>query len=369
MYDSSRSVDADEIIITDYRKPSFIDFALQLRQSWHFDFALSLTEYGALVAARINERLGVRGSNVASILCLNDKETMRKVLQQVDFSPLAYRVLRQRQDVADFCAEAGLPLILKPVDGGGSHGIHLAHDTTEALAAWDTLHAEGNTVLAEQFADGQEYSVEAFTFEGKHRIIAITQKVVNTNFVEVGHLMPAMLDPAREEEIAAFTRRFLEIAGVTNGPSHTELKVGSHGFRIIESHNRPGGGNIARLMHEVYGVDIVKLSALWASGQHDGDLGELTPNGAAAIHFFLFNPGQVLAVEGLSELARHPAVIDHRCYFGPGSRVPTSADNSARAGYVIVRHPEQQQAMELAASLAAGVRATIDQHEQKVVTA
>jgi biotin carboxylase len=358
LFDAKKAASADEIIITDYRKESFCRIAEGLRDVWAFDAVLSITEAGVAVAARLNRLFGMRGSDETSVACLNDKARMRALLRANGFSEVAYAVLQGRGDIPAFAARAGFPLILKPVDGAGSHGIHKVNSVEKAQAAFDSLRADGFTVLAEEYIDGQEYSVESFSFNGAHTVVAITEKVVNAHFVEIGHVVPAMLQEATAEAVKRFVGAFLTIMGVTNGPCHTEMKISPKGMKIIESHNRIGGGNISKLVQLVYGVDLVKLSAQWACDMIEPVIVPQAARGAAAIHFLVFPAGKIAELDGLQHIEGNASTVEYSCLYGKGDTVPAMVDNSGRSGYVLVHEARAEDAIEKAKRLARGVVVT-----------
>lgn len=358
LFDVRKAAPADEIIITDYRKESFCRFAARLREAWNFDAVLSITEAGVAVAARLNKLFGMRGSDETSIACLNDKARMRALLRANGFSEIAYATLRKRTDVAAFAAHAGVPLILKPMDGGGSRGIYKVNSVEEAEAAFDSLRADGFTVLAEEYIDGREYSVESFSFNGAHTIVAITEKMVNERFVEIGHVVPAMLDDATANAVKCFVGEFLTIMGVTNGPCHTEMKISQKGMKIIESHNRIGGGNISKLVLLVYGIDLIKLTGQWACDMIEPMIVQQAARGAAAVHFLVFPAGEIMDMDGLQHIEGNISTVEYSCLYGKGDTVPAMVDNSGRSGYVLVHEANAEKAIEKAKRLARGVVVT-----------
>ena len=359
VFDSKKCERADELILTDYRKPGFVEFALKLREAWPFDVAVSITEAGVAVAAQINASIGVRGSDLRAIARLNDKAEMRRLLNEQRFSEVPYRVIHGRADLDDFVAGSDFPCIIKPVDGGGSDGIYLAHTREEAQSAVGALEARQITPLAERYIDGKEYSVESFSFNGQHAIVAITEKLVNERFVEIGHVVPARLDAATAAAVADFVRQFLCVIGVTHGPCHTEMKIGSSGMKIIESHNRVGGGNIPRLVELIYGVDLITLAGQWACGLIEPSAPAASPDGAAAIHFFIFPAGKIVAIEGIDQIAEDSGTVEYRCLYHKGDTVPPLSSNSSRGGYVIVRDVTADAAIERATQLARAVTASV----------
>jgi len=358
VFDYKKCAPADEIILTDYCAPGFIDFALKLRETWHYDVAVSITEVGVAVAAQINERIGARGSNQQAIARLKDKSSMRELLNEHGFGTVGFRLIERDDDIDMLAASVGYPLIIKPFDGGGSLGIHLAHDARQARQAVAALRAEGLTPLAEQYIDGKEYSVESFSFNGQHVIAAITEKVVNDQFIEVGHVVPARLDEATAAQVGQFVRQFLELVGVTNGPGHTEMKINSAGLmKIIESHNRVGGDNIPKLVELARDVDLISLTGQWACGLVDARLPAARPRGAAAINFFVFPEGEVVDVQGLDKLGPGSGAVEYRCIYAKGDVVRPLTSNSTRAGYVVACGETPDAAIDKVRQLARGVAA------------
>jgi biotin carboxylase len=366
LFDAGKAAPADKVIITDYRKESFCRLAAHLREPWAFDAVLSITEAGVAVAARLNKLFGMRGSDETSVACLNDKARMRALLHANGFSDVAHAILQERADISALAARAGFPLILKPVDGGGSRGIHKVNSVEEAQAAFDSLRAEGFTVLAEEYIDGQEYSVESFSFNGAHTVVAITEKVVNAHFVEIGHVVPAMLEEATQNAVKRFVGEFLTIMGVTNGPCHTEMKISPKGMKIIESHNRIGGGNISKLVLLVYGIDLVKLAGQWACGMIEPMIVPQAARGAAAIHFLVFPAGKIVELDGLQHIEGDASTVEYKCLYGKGDTVPAMVDNSGRSGYVLVHEASAEDAIEKAKRLARGVVVTMSKEYEAI---
>lgn len=116
-------------------------------------------------------------------------------------------------------------------------------------------------MLAEEFLSGHEVSVEGFSQDGVHSVVAVTDKLLGeggSGFIEAGHSVPARVDEAIRQGIVDLTGRLLDAVGLVEGPSHTEIMITDAGLRIIESHNRAGGDNIPELVRLAYGVDLVR---------------------------------------------------------------------------------------------------------------
>ena len=129
-------------------------------------------------------------------------------------------------------------------------------------AAKDLSSADSfDEFLMEEFLDGPEISVETLTFDGRHVVVAVTDKEIGgPGFVEIGHSQPSGCSAETLREVTRLVTDFLDAVGLRNGPGHTEVKLTSRGPRIVESHNRVGGGRINELAEIAYGVDMERYA-------------------------------------------------------------------------------------------------------------
>ncbi|MCU1347413.1 MAG: hypothetical protein JWO56_443, partial [Acidobacteria bacterium] len=160
--------------------------------------------------------------------------------------------------VRAFFAAVARAVIVKPLSGTGSEGVARIDDADEIEAAW-SLAAESRAfagVICEEFIDGPEVSVEGYSAGGVYRGIAITDKITNAAFLEVGHAQPSAHPPAVQREVFRYTASVLAALRVTDGWTHTEIKLSTSGPVIIETHTRMGGGAIDVLTLRATGVSI-----------------------------------------------------------------------------------------------------------------
>ena len=109
--------------------------------------------------------------------------------------------------------------------------------------------------IIEEFVTGREVSVESISYEGKHYILQITDKVTTGApfFVELEHHQPSSLPEAIKAQIRDIVLHALNALHIKYGASHSELKITEDGdIRVIEIGARMGGDFI--------GSDLVRLS-------------------------------------------------------------------------------------------------------------
>ncbi|MFF5333240.1 ATP-grasp domain-containing protein [Streptomyces sp. NPDC013181] len=258
----------------------------------------SPAELGLVTAARLNEEFSLGGNSLRSVTLLKDKSAMRRHLEGTGLSPVRFAVVRGADELAGFLTGIGGPGIVKPLDYGGSRDVHKVEGPGRAAEVWARVEAAGrDRMLVEEFLTGHEVSVEGFSADGRHTVVAVTDKLLGTGFVEAGHSVPARVDERTREEIAELTVRLLDAVGLVEGPSHTEIMITPDGLRIIESHNRAGGDNIPELVRLAYGVDLVRAAVAVPLGIEPWKEEVPAPIGGAAIRFLTAEPGVVDEVQ------------------------------------------------------------------------
>jgi biotin carboxylase len=309
------------------------------------DRVVSLTEEGLMPAAVLNSRFGLGGNTVQSVRLLLHKDAMRRHLADVGMSDVRYRVVAELKEAADFLTHTWA-MVMKPLHGTASRGIHIVRSGVELEAAWERLRSEGYLpALAEELLEGREISVEAFSAEGEHVIVGTTQKTLNAALVEVGHTTPAGITPEEASAAAELTTRFLTAVGLTEGPSHTELMLTADGPRIIESHNRIGGGRLRDLVWRAYGLDLARLAVSVPLGLEPAPATAPVPTGGAAIRFFQPPPGVVTEVVGVDRY-RDDLDLELDMPLKPGDRVNPIEESFDRIyGSVLAWGPSAQDAV------------------------
>lgn len=342
---------ADAVRIVDFTSWAAVEpVAEELWDLHDFDFALSLTEPGLENAGRINDRFGLGGTGLAITRLFRDKLAMRAHLALHDPAAVPAAPLRERGDLDAYAARHGFPFIVKPTDATAGIGVLKVEGPGELDRAWEhvarlrgtrtdrvsTLFVLGE-FLMERYIEGAEYSVETFSFNGRHVVVAVTEKWVDPrSFAEIGHVVPARTSEADEELIRAEVPRFLTTMGLRDGVAHTEVRVGPRGVSVIESHNRIAGDAITDLVEGAYGIDLVAYSVGWPFGLVPELPDRPVAHAGASTRFVVGTPGRVVSVSGVEAAAAAPEALVVRVSARPGDEVRSLRDNWDRLGLVAV---------------------------------
>ncbi|MFJ8883230.1 ATP-grasp domain-containing protein [Streptomyces sp. NPDC102402] len=338
----------DAALLVDFSDWSVVEpLVAAAHKVYGFTRVVTTGEAGVEIAGRINDLLGLEGVPYEVARLLRDKLAMREHLARVGAATVPAAEVTGRESLEAFGSAHGYPFVVKPVDGIASLGVQLVKGPEQVAAAWERIgelrgsdhlfarYFPLDRFIAEGYIDGPEFSVEAFTFEGRHLVVAVTEKLTHGNFVEAGHVIPARIDRATERLLELAVAEFLDAVGLTHGPSHTELRLSPDGPRVIESHNRPGGDRLRDLVEAAYGFDMEAYTVAYPSPGLPAP-GERPPLlRAAATRFLAAEPGRVVRVSGLEEARGLDGVQDVEVSVSAGDRVTALASSWDRIGQVI----------------------------------
>ena len=346
-YEPALIASVHRTFLTRYDDPALLPTLQALHAQQPFSAVLSMTELGLLPAARIADALGLPGISPQAVERTRDKLLMREWLQQKAFSRVVSSQVSGSQDIEAFAQSQGYPVIVKPRSGQGSQSI-MRFDSPEQLSACALSEQD---YIVEPFLCGPEFSVEAFSFNGHHMIAAVTGKLTNDGdqhnpFVEVGHVVPAPITDEERCTIEDYVRRFLTAMEISDGCSHTELRLTANGPEVIETHTRVGGDSIPTLVRQATGCDLLDLAVQWPLGLIE-PLQTPRANCAAAIRFFTPASGKVKAITGVHRWRSMPGVLNLHLSLKEGEVVREPRDSFTRSGYVLTTAPTPCQALEL----------------------
>ena len=98
------------------------------------------------------------GSGVMGSALSMDKLITKQLWRSAGLPTPEYILLGDEQDCATAVSELGLPLMIKPVLEGSSIGMSKVKDAADMVSAWKLARQYGNTVIAEKFIQGSEYT-------------------------------------------------------------------------------------------------------------------------------------------------------------------------------------------------------------------
>lgn len=201
----------------------------------------------------IAENLDLISNSFRGSLAGTNKYEMRKIFFEKNVSSPRFAIADDNNKFENF----NFPIIVKPTDRSGSRGVAKIEKKNDLEKAIKRAIKESfnKQAIVEEFVSGKEVSVETISWQGKHYILAITDKVTTEEpyFVELEHHQPSQLNLEIQKKIKEETIKALNALEMKYGASHTEIKITNDGkIYLIEVGMRMGGDFI--------GSDLVKLS-------------------------------------------------------------------------------------------------------------
>ncbi|WP_397539019.1 ATP-grasp domain-containing protein [Rummeliibacillus pycnus] len=323
---------SDVIFGLDYTNISLLEETLvSFSKQYSIKSVITFSEKALIPTAYVAEKLGLTLNSLSTTELLKDKFKMRKYLSEKNFSSIKARIINNATDIIEFTENFSFPTIVKPKNGSASENIFKITDKKDFERIMKNNEIRLNSMLIEEYLVGEEYSVEALSFNGNHQVLGITDKVVDHNFVEHAHSVPTNLSKNDQKIIEDYVKDFLDVVGLNFGPSHTEIILTEEGPKIIESHNRPGGGGIVHLTKLVSGIDVVKATLEYIKKETFTINSEVF--GGAAVKFLTLDPGEIVSMK--TDTENNKNVYRSEIFVQKGDLIKDLESSHDYSGYVI----------------------------------
>lgn len=341
-------------------------------ESVPFDGITTLYDPAVPFVADVAEALGLPGLGSGTARAVQDKRIMRRQLAEAGLNVPGFIVLN---DPGAWAVGAGLdfPVVVKPANGFSSLGVTKA-DSVEQLGAvveevWQVCRTKLNQVtglIVEEYLDGPELAVESLAHRGEVTVLSIGYKGEPTGpyFEEGVYRAPALLPPDVQDAVVREVVAAHSALGVTDGPTHTELRLRG-GVRpyLLELGARVGGSGVSHYIAEhVCGADLAGDALRIAVGiaprsVPDSPTRLARATGAAANYIVpCGGSGLITAIHGLEELTEDPRVDQVVQMLHPGDVVRPYPDFTGYPAFILSHHPSTEDAEEFHRALERRIR-------------
>jgi hypothetical protein len=311
--------------------------------------------------AEAAELLGLPGIGYKTALGAQDKRVMRERLATAGLNVPRFARLDSPADWRQAAARLTFPVVVKPAHGFSSLGVtkvtapqELGDTVENVWRICDDKLGRCAGLVVEEYLDGPEVAVESIAHGGDVHVLSIGDKgePKGPYFEESIYRAPAALPDAVRDEIVREVVAAHTALGVTEGPTHTELRLrGGTVPYLLEMGARIGGSGVSHyIASHVTGVDLAGQALRIAAGLPAalGEPGRLAkPVGAAANYIVpCGGSGRITAVHGLGELRDDPRVDHVVQMLFPGDVVRPYPDFTGYPAFVLSRHATVAEAEE-----------------------
>lgn len=302
------------------------------------------TDKPLVMMAKVAKNLGLPFFTEETAVWSTDKYQMKQRFIEGDVPCARGRLIHDSHEAEDMF----FPVICKPRDNSGSRGVKLCRNLEELQECIDEAlqFSRLDTVLVEEFIEGQEYSVESLHYNGKSEVIQFTEKRT-TPFpynVELGHTQPAALSEEQKDAIREIICKISICMKFENCPSHTELKINDRGIFVIETSPRLGGDYITSVLTPLStGINVEDQLLHIALGE-SADTVSGRNEKASAVCFFSFPEGVVKSIDpDIDTVCDWPGVRSIMLKLKVGDTVGKITSSLNRYGQFIVASSDRKQ--------------------------
>lgn len=264
-----------------------------------------LNDWTLKVANQLNEIYGLPYIKQEVVEACRNKYKMKHLFIQHGVPTAKSKKFESLTQLKLLAKEFSFPVIIKPVDFGGSGGVYLANNLEECLDAYsqsqkvmekyaDLFKVSKNEFLIEEYVESDdEVSVEVLCGKDFHQVITVTEKYLSPKpwFTEMGHVVPS--HRYNDIHINKLAIDACKALGIDRGIAHVEIKVKAQDLFVIEAAARPGGDAIMDLIESSYGINPYGLHISMYLNNDVQDVYIFEPTHTSAIAFLKAPLGEI----------------------------------------------------------------------------
>jgi phosphoribosylamine-glycine ligase len=331
-------------------KVSTLDKALVLKIAKEEKAELVITactDQAILTMAYVSEKLGLKCYlSYEQAMNVTNKFYMKSLMKKAGIPTARYIVVNYPNEF--FANKITYPIVVKPSDNNGSKGIFKVFSEEELkLAITEAFNfSRGKKVIIEEFKTGEEFSIDAFLFNGHPKIIIATRyRKIRSNehgFTILQSFYPCIFSSVVENKIYRIIKQIGIAFKLDNTPLFLQILVDNDEINVIEFSARTGGGSKLHFIRDLTGVNIIQ-NLLDITFGRTPCLNIKKVALYAAMNFIYTKPGVFCGISNIEELKTKKIVHDYYYYKTTGMEILSSQYSADRpAGFFVLANTEQE---------------------------
>jgi len=300
----------------------------------------AVVEAHIMPTAHVREAAGIPGTTTRTAYLCRDKPAMKEVLRAGGVPCAESTAAASTDEVREFVARVGYPVILKPRDGAGASGATRVDHDGELEPALRALG--GRSIAVEEFIEGHEGFFDTLTLRGQvvhefathyypNVLEAMRTRWISPQFVTTNRIDSA----SGYDEVKAMAQKVVKLLGIETSATHMEWFAGPKGLKFSEIGCRPPGVRAWDLYNVANDMDLYREWAMFiAAGKPSQRASRRLSAGIIALR--PDRDGRIAGYEGLAAVreAFGPHLIDWHL---PPEGMPTQGVESGYMGNAWVR--------------------------------
>ena len=314
-----------------------------------------------LLAAKMREAFGVPGMSSDTVLGFRDKQLMKERVKAAGLRvPHSARV-KSGAEARAAAVEIGFPLIVKPIAGAGSADTYRVDEEADLDRVLElTRHVP--EVSVEEFVEGEEFTYDTVCIDGEPAFENVAQYLPRPLDARTHEWISPIICTVRElqqpkiQQGLELGRAVLNALGMGTGFTHMEWYLKSNGEVVFgEIGCRPGGAHLVDQMNYTCDIDLFRewaRAVCWKSF----DAPTERKYNCAIVFKRALGDGRIRAIDGLGRyLDRFGEHVVWENLLRPGTPRRNWKQTLVSDGFVVVRHPEWDDALAIARAAATDI--------------
>lgn len=330
---------------------------------------VGLYEASVQACASVSARLGLATVPPDVVAKVRDKSQMQGGLASAGLR-VPTHIRSSLESLISNSSNLKYPVVVKPLDGFSSTGVirvdkvdELRGAAISTLSAASELGVSDDAVLVEEFIEGDEFVVEALSWNGATFILGVGYKgrPAGPFFEETIYEMPADLNESDLERVVLIVKAAHRALGIDHGITHTELRLDSEGVPyVFDIGARIGGSGVSHvLIGGATGVDLFGEAMRLSLGMEPRTTRDTYDGLEGAVGNYIIPTsgyGTVLNIVGMEEVSRMGQVIQVIQFANRGDVIKPYPHFSGYPGFVMSKHNTLQELRQFHCFLARAVR-------------
>lgn len=270
-----------------------------------------------------------------AITC-NKKHKLREKLKRID-GGVKFFSLKNSKSLPPLA----FPFILKPDDSQGQRGVNLIRNIDEYYCYFPFAlsFSTSNSVIAEEFIDGFEISVNAFIVDGNIVFNIISDRISWPDLpggIIQKHVIPSkIVSENGRKNVERLMRDVVKELNIERGPVYMQIIMQGDTPKLIEVTPRLDGCHMWNLIKMATGIDILSITIETLTKNNLKFPSRLTyTSKSMVLEFFCFKPGSIFHSKNC---ALNPKKLFFEFFYSDGEVVEPVNGYMEKCGYQIYK--------------------------------
>lgn len=249
-----------------------IEDLIELLKPYDIKAIIPGADFGVDLVDKLNTLLKLPGNSSETTYKRRDKFAQQEALKNAGLRYIKSRVVSSLDEALAFFEETGCDtVVLKPLSGAGSVGMHICTNKSEItncvlmeLSNKDVFGSENKNLLIQEYISGIEFVVNTASSDGVHMLtdMWVYNKIKLNDEGNVYDYIKLLVDISpKHRNLVQYAFNVLDTVEFKYGPCHTEFMVDDKGPVLIEINPRLSGGVVHKdISIESLGYDPIECA-------------------------------------------------------------------------------------------------------------